>query len=186
MLSGVYNIPAIKEDVYGVYTNSTPVEAYRGAGRPEATFILERMVDKLAASLGMDPVDVRLKNMIPRFENGHAVITGLTYDSGDYPAQLKKLARSRQVQGPSARAGRRRARRDASSALASRPTSRSAASGPRRWPARSASRAVCGKARSFAFHPTGKVHVFIGASPHGQGEETTFAQTRRERDRRRA
>ena len=65
MLSGVYDIPAIKEDVYGVYTNATPVEAYRGAGRPEAAFIVERMVDKLASTLGMDPVAVRQKNFIP-------------------------------------------------------------------------------------------------------------------------
>src|ERR1700730_8785596 len=91
MLSGSYAIPAIKEDVHGVYTNGTPVEAYRGAGRPEATSMIERMVDKLAATIRMDPVDVRMKNMIPRFENGHAVVTGLTYDSGDYPAGLQKV-----------------------------------------------------------------------------------------------
>src|SRR6266480_1133607 len=91
MLSGPYQIGAVKEDVHGVYTNTTPVEAYRGAGRPEATFMLERMIDKLAAELKMDPADIRLKNMIPRFENGHNVITGLSYDSGDYPAGLKKL-----------------------------------------------------------------------------------------------
>src|SRR5262249_9480310 len=84
MLSGPYDIPAIKEDVYGAYTNTTPIEAYRGAGRPEATFILERMVDKLAARLGKDPVDLRMSNLIPPFENGRTVATGLSYDSGDY------------------------------------------------------------------------------------------------------
>ena len=65
MLSGVYDLPALREDVHGIYTNTTPVEAYRGAGRPEATFLVERMMDKLAAELRMDPADVRLKNMIP-------------------------------------------------------------------------------------------------------------------------
>ena len=58
MLSGPYNVPAVKEDVYGMYTNTTPVEAYRGAGRPEATFMLERMIDVLAHKLQMDPVEV--------------------------------------------------------------------------------------------------------------------------------
>jgi len=91
MLSGPYNIPAIREDVYGVYTNGTPIEAYRGAGRPEATFMVERAVEKLAQELRLDPADVRLKNMIPRFENGHPVATGLTYDSGDYAGGLKAV-----------------------------------------------------------------------------------------------
>src|SRR6185436_276158 len=91
MLSGVYNLPAVKESVHGAYTNTTPVEAYRGAERPEATFMIERMMNKLASTLGMDPAEVRMKNMIPRFENGHTVVTGLTYDSGDYPGGLQKV-----------------------------------------------------------------------------------------------
>src|SRR5438876_1614600 len=91
MLSGVYDLPALREDVHGVYTNTTPVEAYRGAGRSEATFMVERIMDRLANEIGMDPAEVRLKNMIPRFENGHNVITGISYDSGDYPAGLKKV-----------------------------------------------------------------------------------------------
>ena len=84
MYSGTYDIPAIKGDVYGTYTNTTPVEAYRGAGRPEATFLVERLVDRLAGELGMDPVELRRKNLIPAFEDGHDVVTGLRYDSGDY------------------------------------------------------------------------------------------------------
>ena len=90
MLSGPYNVPAVKEDVYGVYTNTTPVEAYRGAGRPEATFMLERMIDKLAHELRIDPVEVRRRNLIPPFDNGHDVVTGLKYDSGNYQAALDK------------------------------------------------------------------------------------------------
>ena len=90
MLSGPYNVPAVKEDVYGVYTNTTPVEAYRGAGRPEATFMLERMLDKLAHELRMDPVEVRRRNLIAPFDNGHDVVTGLKYDSGNYQAALDK------------------------------------------------------------------------------------------------
>ena len=72
MLSGCYTVPAVREDVYGIYTNGVPVEAYRGAGRPEATFMLERLIDVLAAKLNMDPVDVRQKNFIPKFDNATA------------------------------------------------------------------------------------------------------------------
>src|SRR5947209_18171416 len=90
MLSGVYNIPAIHEDVYGVFTNTTPVDAYRGAGRPEATFIVERLVDLLARELKMDPVDLRRKNLIPPFTDGHPVATGIVYDTGTYEGALAK------------------------------------------------------------------------------------------------
>ncbi|MGZ5476008.1 MAG: xanthine dehydrogenase family protein molybdopterin-binding subunit, partial [Thermoanaerobaculia bacterium] len=90
MLSGVYKIPAIHEDVYGVFTNTTPVDAYRGAGRPEATFMVERLVDLLARELKMDPVDLRRKNMIPPFNDGYTVATGLVYDTGNYEAALTK------------------------------------------------------------------------------------------------
>ena len=88
MYVGPYDIPAVKGDVYGVFNNATPVDAYRGAGRPEATFLIERLVDRLAGELGMDPMDLRRKNLIPRFEDGHDVATGLTYDSGDYEKTL--------------------------------------------------------------------------------------------------
>ena len=88
MYSGPYNIPNIKGDVYGVFTNTTPVEAYRGAGRPEATFLLERLMDLLAKELGVDPVEIRRRNLIPKFDNGYDVATGLTYDSGDYETNM--------------------------------------------------------------------------------------------------
>ncbi|MDA1349203.1 MAG: xanthine dehydrogenase family protein molybdopterin-binding subunit, partial [Chloroflexi bacterium] len=84
MYSGPYDIPNIKGTVYGVFNNGTPVDAYRGAGRPEATMLVERLVDLLAAKLDLDPVELRRRNLIPKFENGHDVATGLTYDSGDY------------------------------------------------------------------------------------------------------
>ena len=91
MYSGPYDIPNIKADIYGVFTNCTPVDAYRGAGRPEATFLVERMVDLLANELDMDPVEVRRINLIPRFEDGFDISLGLTYDSGDYHAALDKV-----------------------------------------------------------------------------------------------
>src|SRR6185436_8647165 len=90
MLSGCYNIPATHEDVFAVFTNTTPVDADRGAGRPEATFIVERLVDLLAHELKMDPAELRRKNFIPPFTDGHTVATGLVYDSGNYDAVLNK------------------------------------------------------------------------------------------------
>ena len=175
MLSGVYNLPAVKEDVYGVYTNGTPVEAYRGAGRPEATFMLERMMDVLAARLDMDPADVRRRNLIPRFEDGHDVVTSLTYDSGDYPGALDKVLshadyaglRARQKAGPvnGVRTGLGLAAYVEICGL-----------GPSQVAGAIGFQGGLWESAIVRFHPSGKVHVFIGASPHGQGEETTFAQ----------
>jgi aerobic carbon-monoxide dehydrogenase large subunit len=175
MLSGAYNIPAVKEDVYGMYTNTTPVEAYRGAGRPEATFMLERMIDLLAHKLKMDPAEVRRKNMIPPFDNGHDVVTGLKYDSGNYPRTLDKALKH---------IGYEALR---SEQAAARPKGRYIGIGVTSYVE------ICGLGPSqvagavgfqgglwesaiVRFHPSGKVNVFIGSSPHGQGEETTFAQ----------
>jgi carbon-monoxide dehydrogenase large subunit len=175
MLSGAYDIPAIKEDVYGIYTNGTPVEAYRGAGRPEATFMVERIVDVLARKLGMDPIDVRIKNFIPAFQNGHTVATGLTYDSGDYPSGLKKLTdhvkykELRREQEDARKKGRYVGIGIASYVEI-------CGLGPSQVAGAVGFQGGLWESAIVRFHPTGKVHVFIGASPHGQGEETTFAQ----------
>ena len=175
MLSGVYDIPAIKEDVYGVYTNATPVEAYRGAGRPEATFIVERMVDKLAAAIGMDPVAVRQKNFIPKFDNGHAVVTGLTYDSGDYQASLQKLLDH--VKYDELRTEQQAARAEGRLVGIGVGTYVEICGlGPSQVAGAIGFQGGLWESAIVRVHPTGKVHVFIGASPHGQGEETTFAQ----------
>jgi carbon-monoxide dehydrogenase large subunit len=175
MLSGPYQVPAVKEDVYGVYTNTTPVEAYRGAGRPEATFMLERMLELLADEIAVDPVEVRRRNLIPAFTNGHTVVTGLVYDSGNYQGALDKAL---------SHIGYEQLRRDQAAA---RKEGRYLGIGIGLYVE------ICGLGPSqvagavgfqgglwesaiVRFHPSGKVHVFIGASPHGQGEETTFAQ----------
>jgi carbon-monoxide dehydrogenase large subunit len=175
MLSGPYDIAAIKEDVFGVYTTTTPIEAYRGAGRPEATFILERMIDKLAVKLGMDPVDVRMKNFIPRFENGHAVATGLSYDSGDYATTLKKLvdhANYKDLRREQAEA--RKKGRHLGIGVAT--YVEICGLGPSQVAGAVGFQGGLWESAIVRFHPTGKVHVFIGSNPHGQGEETTFAQ----------
>jgi carbon-monoxide dehydrogenase large subunit len=175
MLSGVYKLPAVKEDVHGVYTNTTPVEAYRGAGRPEATFMIERLIDKLGTTLGIDAAAIRLKNMIPRFENGHAVVTGLTYDSGDYPAGLKKVLDH--VKYDDLRKQQAEARtkgRYMGIGLAS--YVEICGLGPSQVAGAIGFQGGLWESAIVRVHPTGKVQAFIGASPHGQGEETTFAQ----------
>jgi carbon-monoxide dehydrogenase large subunit len=175
MLSGPYSIPAVREDVYGVYTNTTPVEAYRGAGRPEATFMLERMIDGLARRLGLDPVEVRRRNLIAPFENGHDVVTGLKYDSGNYQAALDKAL---------AHVGYEQLRKEQAAARANGRYLGIGVStyveicglGPSQVAGAVGFQGGLWESAIVRFHPSGKVHVFIGASPHGQGEETTFAQ----------
>jgi carbon-monoxide dehydrogenase large subunit len=88
--SGPYTIPNIHGTIHGVYTTTTPVDAYRGAGRPEAAYLIERLVDIYARKIGMDPVEVRRKNFIPADKFPYAVPTGLTYDSGNYAPALEK------------------------------------------------------------------------------------------------
>ena len=175
MLSGPYTVPAVKEDVYGVYTNTTPVEAYRGAGRPEATFMLERMVDLLADKIGVDPVEVRRRNLIPPFTDGHDVVTGLKYDSGNYQGALDKaLAHI----GYDALRLEQKAAREQGRYLGIGVSTyvEICGLGPSQVAGAVGFQGGLWESAIVRFHPSGKVNVFIGASPHGQGEETTFAQ----------
>ncbi|MDH3262267.1 MAG: xanthine dehydrogenase family protein molybdopterin-binding subunit, partial [Acidimicrobiia bacterium] len=175
MLSGAYNIGAIHEDVYGVFTNTTPVDAYRGAGRPEATFMVERMVELVARQLSMDPVDVRRKNLIEPFTDGHEVVTGLIYDTGNYEPALDQALEM---------FGYEEARKQQAEARAK---GRLVGIGVTTYTE------ICGLGPSevagavgfggglwesaiVRFHPSGKVNLMVGVSPHGQGEATTFAQ----------
>ncbi len=175
MLSGPYTIPAVKEDVYGVYTNTTPVEAYRGAGRPEATYMLERLIDRFAHVAGIDPVEVRRKNLIPPFENGHDVVTGLKYDSGNYQGVLDKAlahvdyAALRKEQATLRQQGRHLG-------IGVCTYVEICGLGPSQVAGAVGFQGGLWESAIVRFHPTGKVNVFIGTKPHGQGEETTFAQ----------
>ena len=175
MLSGPYNVPAVKEDVYGVYTNTTPVEAYRGAGRPEATFMLERMLDKLAHELRIDPVEIRRRNLIAPFDNGHDVVTGLKYDSGNYQAALDKALTHI---GYDTLRAEQAAARDHGRYIGIGVTTyvEICGLGPSQVAGAIGFQGGLWESAIVRVHPSGKVNVFIGASPHGQGEETTFAQ----------
>ena len=175
MYSGAYNIPNISGTVYGVFNNGTPVDAYRGAGRPEATLLIERLVDLMAARLGMDPVDFRRKNMIPAFENGHDVATGLIYDSGDYEKTLNACLSDADYAG--LRAAQAQARAEGRiMGIGVATYVEICGLGPSQVAGAVGFQGGLWESAIVRFHPTGKVNVMVGSSPHGQGEETTFAQ----------
>ena len=175
MYSGAYNIPNISGTIYGVFNNGTPVDAYRGAGRPEATTLIERLVDLTAAALDMDPVELRRKNFIPKFENGHDVATGIIYDSGDYEITLNACLENADYAG--LRAAQAQARAEGRLVGIGVATYVEICGlGPSQVAGAVGFQGGLWESAIVRFHPTGKVNVMIGSSPHGQGEETTFAQ----------
>ena len=175
MYAGTYTIPNVKADVYGVFNNGAPVEAYRGAGRPEATFLVERMVDKLAGALGKDPVDVRRANLIPAFDGGHDTATGLTYDSGDYAGSLDMALEEVDYAGLREKQARLRGE-GRYLGIGVSTYVEICGLGPSQVAGAVGFQGGLWEGAIVRFHPTGKVSVAVGSSPHGQGEETTFAQ----------
>ena len=175
IIPGAYRIPAFDCEVRGAYTNTTPVDAYRGAGRPEATFAIERAMDRLADEIGMDPAELRRKNFVPPDAFPFTTISGITYDSGDYGPALDRALAMADYKGFEKRRAEAKAR------------------GRYRGIGLSSYVEICGLAPSKAnsalgvgwggyesarirVHPTGAVQVFTGTSPHGQGHETSWAQ----------
>ena len=175
MLVGPYSIDNIQCKVTGVYTTTTPVDAYRGAGRPEATYLVERMVDRFAAEIGMDPAEVRRKNLIPPFEDGHEVATTVVYDSGNYEAGLD---RALELVGYDDFRAEQAAARDAGRYLGIGLSTYVEICGmaPSAVAYTLGARAGVWESALVRVHPTGKVTVFTGSSGHGQGHDTTFAQ----------
>ena len=170
MLAGCYKFPAIDIEIQGVFTNKMSTDAYRGAGRPEATYIVERIMDIAAHELGMDSAQFRLKNFPQPKEFPFTTITGLTYDSAKYQESLK---RALQLAGYDTL--RRRQKNGwkqgkyygvgVSTYVEICAIGPSAATPAGGW-----------ESGTVRVEPTGKVTVLTGASPHGQGQETTFAQ----------
>ena len=173
LLAGQYATPKIWCAVDAMFTNTAPVDAYRGAGRPEATYVVERIVETAARELGIDPAELRRRNFIKTFP--YATPVGLTYDTGDYEATMARAIELADVAGFEAR------------------KAASAAKGLKRGLGYSAYIEACGIAPSSVagalgaraglfeagevrVHPTGKVTIFTGSHSHGQGHETTFAQ----------
>jgi len=173
--SGPYDIGATKADIYGAFSNTTPVDAYRGAGRPEATFLIERLVDLLAVELGIDPVELRRKNLIPKFEEGHDVASGITYDSGDYEPLLNMVLGHVDYQALRQEQAHLR-EHGHYMGIGVTCYAEICGLGPSQVAGAVGFGGGLWESAIVRFHPTGKVNVYSGISPHGQGEETTFAQ----------
>ncbi|MBL8572364.1 MAG: xanthine dehydrogenase family protein molybdopterin-binding subunit [Hyphomicrobiaceae bacterium] len=178
LLSGQYNIPAIYAEVKAVYTNTVPVDAYRGAGRPEATYLLERMMETSARQLGISPAELRRRNFITQFPHQTPVI--MCYDNGNYGAHLDAAEAAADVAGFPAR------------------KAEAARRGKLRGLGYSCYIEACGIAPSAAVgslgagvglwesaevrvNPVGTIEILTGSHSHGQGHETTFAQLVSER-----
>jgi carbon-monoxide dehydrogenase large subunit len=177
MFNAIYKFPAYKFVCTNVFTNKVPTDAYRGAGRPEATYAIERLMDELAAELDMDPMAVREKNWITHEEFPFTTVCGLTYDSGNYEAAT---AKAMELFGYDALRAEQKERRDRGDSvqlgigistftemcgLAPSRVLGSLSYGAGGW-----------EHAAIRMLPTGKVEVVTGSSPHGQGHETAWSQ----------
>ncbi|TFV67801.1 UNVERIFIED_ORG: xanthine dehydrogenase family protein molybdopterin-binding subunit [Bacillus sp. AZ43] len=177
MFPGIYKVPAYRFECDGVFTNKVPTDAYRGAGRPEATFAIERIMDELAVELDMDPLELRRKNWIKAEEFPFTTVAGLQYDSGDYDTATEEALR---LLGYDELREEQRRRRESNDpvqlgigfstftemcGLAPSRVLGSLSFGAGGW-----------ESASIRMLPTGKVEVVTGATPHGQGHETAWSQ----------
>lgn len=179
LLQGLYTTPKIHVDVSGVFTNTVPVDAYRGAGRPEATYLLERLIDTAALEMGIDPAELRFKNFIPPFDGveqpGYQTQVALQYDSGNYEGVLNRALemvsykKFREEQAAARKEGRLLGIGFSTyiEACGIAPSAVVGALG---------ARAGLYESAQVRIQPTGKVSVYTGSHSHGQGHETTFAQ----------
>ncbi len=175
MLSGPYKIPNIYCKVIAPFTNTTPVDAYRGAGRPEATYAVERAVDLFAQEIGMDPAEVRKLNFIPPFEDGYEVATTVSYDSGNYIASFERALEM--VGYYDFRKEQQEAREQGKLlGIGLSAYVEICGAAPSAVAGTLGARAGLWESANVRIHMTGKVSVFTGSSSHGQGHETAFAQ----------
>lgn len=180
LLSGVYQLPAIHCGVDLVFTNTCRVDAYRGAGRPEATYVLERLVDQAAKELGIDRIELRRRNFIRRDQFPYKTAVGLTYDSGDHEATLELALNACDWAGFATRREEARARGMLRGIGIS--TYVEIAGGMPSWLAgRLGAKGGRSEAAQVRVNPNGSVVVFSGVHNHGQGHETAFAQIVAER-----
>jgi aerobic carbon-monoxide dehydrogenase large subunit len=171
VMPGCYRFKHFASEIVGVYTNKTPTDAYRGAGRPEATYVIERLMDRIADDLRLDPTEVRRRNFIPKDAFPYTTPSGAVYDSGDYELTLNRLLELVDYDA------------------LKREQAEARAQGRYLGIGFSTYMEICGVGPSKFFQPTGgwesatvrvgpagKVTVHTGVSPHGQGQETAFAQ----------
>ncbi|MEB2317725.1 MAG: xanthine dehydrogenase family protein molybdopterin-binding subunit [Pseudomonadota bacterium] len=173
LLAGQYRTPAIHVEVRSVFTNTAPVDAYRGAGRPEATYVVERLVEQCARVMKLDPAEIRRRNFVTEFP--YATPVGLTYDTGDYAATLDRAMELADVAGFPARKAEAAARGKLRG-LGYSCYIEACGLAPSNIAGQLGARAGLFEAGEVRVHPTGTVTVFTGSHSHGQGHETTFAQ----------
>jgi carbon-monoxide dehydrogenase large subunit len=159
-MGGVYAIPAVFMAVRGVFTNTVPIDAYRGAGKPEANYLIERLVDRAARELGIDPIELRRRNAISRFPYRSGL--GVTIDCGRFAANLDEIARRLPVDGFAAR------RREAAE--------RGRLRGLGIACFLETSRGTPGERAEIRFEPDGQIALVLGTQSNGQGHETSFPQ----------
>jgi carbon-monoxide dehydrogenase large subunit len=173
---GVYDVPAYSFTCTSVFTNKTPTDAYRGAGRPEATYAIERAVDSLAAKTGIDPAEIRRRNFIGADRFPYSSVAGLVYDSGNYAGALDKCLEMAGYTELRAEQGRRREAGDTKQlGLGVSSYFEMCGLAPSRVLASLNYSAGGWEAATVRVLPTGKVEVVTGATPHGQGHETSWS-----------
>ncbi len=180
LLAGCYTTPAIYAEVRAVFTHTVPVDAYRGAGRPEAAFLLERLVDLAARETGIDRVEIRRRNFIPKDKFPYQTPVALQYDSGDYHATLDAALKKADWAGFEKRRAEAKSRGKLRGIGISTYVE-ACGIAPSAVVGSLGARVGLWESASIRVHPTGTVTVFTGSHSHGQGHETTFAQVVAER-----
>ncbi len=175
LFAGQYTTPVIYADVQAVFTNTTPVDAYRGAGRPEATYVIERLVEAAAREIGVDPAELRKRNFIAANAFPYQTPVALVYDSGDYAAALDKAMKLADYAGFPKRREEAKKRGKLRGIGISTPIEATGAA-PSAIAGQLGARAGLFESAEVRFNPTGSVTVFLGSHNHGQGHATTFAQ----------
>jgi aerobic carbon-monoxide dehydrogenase large subunit len=172
LLAGLYRTPAILVEVTGVFSNSVPTDAYRGAGRPEACYVLERLVDRAARELGLDRAEIRRRNLIPREAMPYKTPIGPTYDCGDFPRLFERALQVSDYRGFAARKASSAKLRGIGIAC----YLESSGVAPSRLAGMMGARVGFYEAATVRVAPDASVTAYLGTHNHGQGHATTFAQ----------
>jgi carbon-monoxide dehydrogenase large subunit len=175
LLAGVYRTPAIATLSTGVFTNAVPTDAYRGAGRPEACYVLERLADEAALKLGMDRADIRRRNLVPAAAMPYKTPIGPTYDCGNFPQVFSRLMEIADYSG----FGKRRSSAERAGKLRGFGMAcyvESSGVAPSRFAAALGARVGFFEAATIRVQPDGSVQALLGTHNHGQGHATTYAQ----------
>ncbi len=175
IMSGTYTTPAIHCEIRGVFTNTVPVDAYRGAGRPEGALVIERLVENAAREMGIDRAEIRRRNFIPKDAMPYRTPVGLEYDTGDFATLMEEALKISDYEGFEQRRNESRAR-GRLRGLGISSFIENGSMGPSKLLGLFGSRVGFPESAQVRVHPEGSVTLFTGSHSHGQGHETTFAQ----------